>query len=368
MSSHVSTWIYKHSDIFNTYEAAATKRKTILRNKNLEDKMSSSSRHVDVSNLTDEECRKVINVISKDILIRKSEKDRIGYLNKRFDDLRRAILLSNSNMKKRLPFDDYCLICGKHLFTFLCFIQRGEECISCENFCCPSCRKGLVLETKTNINGQSKKEYFYICKLCIQKKEIKGRTADWFYEAVEKRFKRFGSAKALRAIYKQRKTIEPRVITLLALCRELQPSRKISYTALRRKISMSKPRTEDSSFGGYASSFSDFDVKETEITMHRRRNRSESEVDRSKPINIQRTNSLSHGKHSSSQIRHSYSLDELVRPTSSKEGTPVEDSASILKLTIEEEDYRNSPYTQVKKTKRGDDSAKIRIELVEKKF
>lgn len=42
--------------------------------------MSSSSRHVDVSNLTDEECRKVINVISKDILIRKSEKDRIGYV------------------------------------------------------------------------------------------------------------------------------------------------------------------------------------------------------------------------------------------------------------------------------------------------
>ena len=32
--------------------------------------------HVDVSGLTDEECNQIINVISKDILIRKSEKER----------------------------------------------------------------------------------------------------------------------------------------------------------------------------------------------------------------------------------------------------------------------------------------------------
>lgn len=32
--------------------------------------------HVDISNLTEEECSKIINVISKDIVIRKSEKER----------------------------------------------------------------------------------------------------------------------------------------------------------------------------------------------------------------------------------------------------------------------------------------------------
>ena len=39
--------------------------------------MTSQGRHVDVSHLTDDECKKVINVISKDILLRKSEKERI---------------------------------------------------------------------------------------------------------------------------------------------------------------------------------------------------------------------------------------------------------------------------------------------------
>ena len=34
--------------------------------------------HVDVSNLTEDECNKIINVISKDIMIRKSEKERTG--------------------------------------------------------------------------------------------------------------------------------------------------------------------------------------------------------------------------------------------------------------------------------------------------
>lgn len=34
-------------------------------------------RQVDVSQLTDEECSQILNVISKDILLRKSEKERI---------------------------------------------------------------------------------------------------------------------------------------------------------------------------------------------------------------------------------------------------------------------------------------------------
>ena len=86
-----------------------------------------------------------------------------SYLQKRFEDLRRAIALSNSSRRKLIPFDDYCLLCGKNLFTFCCFI-RAEECISCENFCCESCRKVLVLESSAFT------EYFVICKLCVQKR------------------------------------------------------------------------------------------------------------------------------------------------------------------------------------------------------
>jgi len=180
---------------------------------------------VDVSNLTDEECNKIINVISKDILIRKSEKERASYLNKKFEDLRREILIGNQRRKKRYSFDDYCLICGKHLFTFCCFLHRGAECVSCEHFCCTSCRKTLLPKDNTS-------ETFYICNLCLQKRHLKFKTSEWFYELFQKRFKRFGSAKVLRAIYKQRKSIEPRVITLLALCRVIQPSRVHSVPSL----------------------------------------------------------------------------------------------------------------------------------------
>ena len=35
-------------------------------------------------------------------------------------------------------------------------------------------------------------------------RETKRKTFEWFHELVDKRFKRFGSAKILRAVYKQR--------------------------------------------------------------------------------------------------------------------------------------------------------------------
>lgn len=87
-----------------------------------------------------------------------------SYVNKRFEELRRSVTIGNVSRKKRLPFDDYCLICGKHLFTFICLLNLGEECISCEHQCCSTCRKTLILQ------GDSWVERFYICKLCIEKR------------------------------------------------------------------------------------------------------------------------------------------------------------------------------------------------------
>lgn len=87
-----------------------------------------------------------------------------SYLNKRFEELRREKLIVNSRRKKRYSFDDYCLICGKHLFTFCCFLHRGEECVSCEHYCCTSCREVLVVKDEQNT------EQFYICNLCVNKR------------------------------------------------------------------------------------------------------------------------------------------------------------------------------------------------------
>ncbi|XP_066915414.1 synaptotagmin-like protein 4 isoform X2 [Clytia hemisphaerica] len=196
-------------------------------------------RQVDVSKLTDEECSQILNVISKDILLRKSEKERITYVNKKFEDFRRSIRLANQAQKKRIPFDDYCLICGKHLFTFICLLNLGEECISCEHQCCSTCRKVLILE------GDNWADRCYICKLCLEKRKCKRKTFEWFHELVDKRFKRFGSAKILRAVYKQRTTIEPRVITLLAHCRELQPTRRMSLTSMQKRYSISYSKDDE---------------------------------------------------------------------------------------------------------------------------
>lgn len=230
--------------------------------------------HVDVSNLTDDECSKIINVISKDIVIRNSEKERAAYLNKKFEDLRRELLIADSRRKKRYSFDDYCLICGKHLFTFCCFLHRGKECISCEHFCCTSCRKMLVMEDK-NVT-----ETFYLCNLCVNKRLLKYKTSEWFYELFQKRFKRFGSAKILRAIYKQRKSIEPRVITLLALCRMLQPSR--INTMSTSKTSSGISISQDDNRVSYSTRSSQNEESFEEIALEtqpcRRRFLSESEV------------------------------------------------------------------------------------------
>jgi len=199
--------------------------------------------HVDVSNLTEEECNKIISVISKDIMLRKTEKERSTFLNKKFEDLRREILIGNQRRTKRYSFDDHCLICGKHLFTFCCFFHRGVECVSCEHYCCDNCRNVLLAP------DQNPAQRFYLCDLCLQKRNLKFKTSEWFYELFQKRFKRFGSAKVLRAIYKQRKSIEPRVITLLALCRVITPARMHSVPSL-----VQPPKTQDDGSVGYVPS------------------------------------------------------------------------------------------------------------------
>ncbi|XP_065655501.1 rab effector MyRIP isoform X1 [Hydra vulgaris] len=200
-------------------------------------RMPDCSRNVDVSQLSRDECSHIINVIGKDIKIRKTEAERISELNKNLEDFRRSILLANINRKKRFPYDDFCL-CGKHMFTFCCFIT-GEECASCENYCCSKCRETIVYKGEDGI------EEFYICYLCCKKREAKQKSVCWFYETTEKRFKRFGSSKVLRAIYKENNIIDPRVITLLALCREIQPAKRMSFREMRRKVSSSNFITDN---------------------------------------------------------------------------------------------------------------------------
>ncbi|XP_057304417.1 uncharacterized protein LOC130641572 isoform X2 [Hydractinia symbiolongicarpus] len=326
-STHL--WVQRHSMFrMSQSEPGAVKPRRTLR---FDDNIPSMGRRVDVSHLTEEECGKVLDVISKDILIRKSEKERVGYITKKFEELRRAVILSNSNRKKLLPFDDYCLICGKHLFTFCCFFQRGGECVSCENSCCSSCRKAFAVENE--------ERELYLCNLCINKRRVKGEIGEWYYEVTDKRFKRFGSAKALRAIYKQRASIEPRVITLLALCRELQPTRKISLAIIKNRYSRQILNDEDKAT--YCSSFSDLDAKEDLFRPHlRKRIHSESDL----PViahEMEETVYFEKDLNSSVSAKkavHRSRSDEFLKVNHSKKNSDIELKQTVSKHTIVEQE------------------------------
>eukprot|EP00795_Rhopilema_esculentum_P013710 gene13710-4628_t len=149
--------------------------------------------HVDVSNLSPEECFQIVGVIAKDIALRKFDQERVRKLRKDFDELRRSITLKSS---KRRSLDDNCQICGKMLLKFCCLFSSGER-------------------------------------------QLKRKCFDWFYEAVELKFKRFGSAKVLRGIYRSQKA-DSRVSNLLAVTREMTLT-TVVYSKARRMSSLKAP-------------------------------------------------------------------------------------------------------------------------------
>lgn len=84
-------------------------------------------------------------------------------LRTRLDDMRRVVMLRTSSHKRGIPFDDHCLICGKGLLSFCCFVQRGKACLSCEHLVCVDCRHALVFNDS---------EVFYVCMLCKMKRSV----------------------------------------------------------------------------------------------------------------------------------------------------------------------------------------------------
>lgn len=118
-----------------------------------------------------------------------------------------------------------------------------------------------------------------MCLLCTLKREVKAKSFEWYYEKASERFKRIGSAKALRAIYKQRSAVDPRVITLLALCRELQPAQKFPRTgSFRRTRSASSKDDESAAYMRYSSSEAETGMYQNREKYRRKRYMSESEA------------------------------------------------------------------------------------------
>ncbi|PVD37697.1 hypothetical protein C0Q70_00297 [Pomacea canaliculata] len=141
-------------------------------------------RKLNLSHLTEEECEKILSVLQRDFEVRQKEKDRIGLVESVLNaEKNRTAVLSQQTM-----FNKSCCIRCCQVFGFI--FNRRHQCFACGYNVCKDCCN-YVAENKT-----------YICVVCAREKDLKQKACGWFYNTVSQRFRRFGSAKVVRSLYK----------------------------------------------------------------------------------------------------------------------------------------------------------------------
>uniref|UniRef100_A0A3Q3XG84 RabBD domain-containing protein n=1 Tax=Mola mola TaxID=94237 RepID=A0A3Q3XG84_MOLML len=142
-------------------------------------------RKLDLSRLTDDEAKHVWEVIQRDFNLRKTEEERLGELKTKIEkeDSKRELLGSQS-----LLSDSLCICC---LQPFKFLVNSKRQCLDCHMFTCKSCSR------------YNKKEHGWVCDNCRMTRVVKIGTAGWYHDNVRNRFKRFGSAKVMRSLYKR---------------------------------------------------------------------------------------------------------------------------------------------------------------------
>ncbi|KAM9334232.1 melanophilin a [Symphorus nematophorus] len=142
-------------------------------------------RKLDLSRLTDEEAKHVWEVIQRDFNLRKKEEERLGELKTKIEkeDSKRELLGSQSQVS-----DSLCIRC---LQPFKFLVNSKRQCLDCRMYTCKSCSR------------YNKKEHGWVCDNCRMTRVVKIGTAGWYHDNVRNRFKRFGSAKVMRSLYKR---------------------------------------------------------------------------------------------------------------------------------------------------------------------
>ncbi|XP_049611456.1 melanophilin a isoform X1 [Syngnathus scovelli] len=142
-------------------------------------------RKLDLSRLTDEEAKHVWEVIQRDFNLRKNEEDRLGKLKDSIEkeDTKRELLGGQTNLA-----DSLCIRC---LQPFKFLVNSKRQCLDCHMFVCKSCSR------------YNKKEHGWVCDNCRMTRVLKIGTLGWYHDNIRNRFKRFGSAKVMRSLYKR---------------------------------------------------------------------------------------------------------------------------------------------------------------------
>ncbi|XP_056315680.1 melanophilin a isoform X1 [Danio aesculapii] len=140
---------------------------------------------LDLSRLTEEEAKHVWEVIQRDFVLRKKEEERLGELKTKIEkeEAKRELLGSQSNLS-----DSHCIRC---LQPFKFLVNSRRQCVDCKLFTCKTCSR------------YNKNEHGWVCDPCRMSRVLKIGTLGWYHDNVHSRFKRFGSAKVMRSLYKR---------------------------------------------------------------------------------------------------------------------------------------------------------------------
>ncbi|XP_054621215.1 rab effector MyRIP isoform X2 [Dunckerocampus dactyliophorus] len=142
-------------------------------------------RRLDLSGLTDDEAEHVLKVVQRDMKLRKKEEERLSEMKQELaEEGSRCSILS-----KQHRFNEHCCIRCCAPFTFL--LNPKRQCLDCQYNVCKTCCT------------YNKKDKAWLCSACQKGRILRTQSLEWYYNNVKRRFKRFGSAKVLKTLYRK---------------------------------------------------------------------------------------------------------------------------------------------------------------------
>ncbi|XP_061569318.1 rab effector MyRIP isoform X2 [Cololabis saira] len=142
-------------------------------------------RKLDLSGLTDGEAEHVLKVVQRDMKLRKKEEERLSEMKQELaEEGSRCSILS-----KQHRFNEHCCIRCCAPFTFL--LNPKRQCLDCQYNVCKTCCT------------YSKRDKAWLCSACQKGRIFRTQSLEWYYNNVKSRFKRFGSAKVLKTLYRK---------------------------------------------------------------------------------------------------------------------------------------------------------------------